>query len=231
MSYFSLRVSPPLRSWTLHNPAPGNKHHTEILAQEIHFIHVWNRVIFVFLPPCSANDPFSSPSFFCQSVSLLLLSVVIQFLSLSLPDKRGAVSDHQPGDGADRLASRGHQVSPQWAFPGRTGERQPAHVAARSVYTELGGDCWHEWFIEIVSFRTTADSSSPEFPVLCLSLLISTHLWFSFHLFLNIFNICRPGESQCIRYQYLGQALPLHLTLRPIYRTTASSADGVGRSL
>lgn len=55
-------------------------------------------------------------------------------------DKRGAVSDHQPGDGADRLAPRGHQVSAQRAFPGRTGERQPAHVASRSVQKAAGNE-------------------------------------------------------------------------------------------
>lgn len=61
-----------------------------------------------------------------------------RFSSDCASDKRGAVSDHQPGDGADRLASRGHQVPAQRAFPGRTGERQPAHVASRSVQKAAG---------------------------------------------------------------------------------------------
>lgn len=60
------------------------------------------------------------------------------FSSDCVSDQGGAVSDHQPGDGADRLASRGHQVPAQRAFPGRTGERQPAHVASRSVQKAAG---------------------------------------------------------------------------------------------
>lgn len=36
-----------------------------------------------------------------------------------------------PGDGADRVAARGHQVPTERAVPRCAGVRQPAHVSAR----------------------------------------------------------------------------------------------------
>lgn len=55
---------------------------------KIHFIRVWDYVLLVSLP---ANDPSSSPCFFSQSVSRLLLLVVIQFLSPSPRQKRSSL--------------------------------------------------------------------------------------------------------------------------------------------
>lgn len=104
-----------LWSWTRHDSAPGKEEHADM----------YGTVPFIFLsllPLISVSRLLgaSSDAVFCPCPS----------------DKRGAVSDHQPGDGADWLASRGHQVSPQWTFPGCTGERQFAHVTTRSVYVQ-----------------------------------------------------------------------------------------------
>ena len=70
---------------------------------------------------------------FHKSIVVAPLPLLLSHPATPPPDKGGAVSDHQPGDGPDRLAARGHQVSPQRALPRRPGERQPADVPAGSV--------------------------------------------------------------------------------------------------
>lgn len=58
-----------LCSRTLHNSAPGNKQHSEILSLSwINFVRVRDPVILVFLSRRGANDSSSLPSFFCHSV-------------------------------------------------------------------------------------------------------------------------------------------------------------------
>ena len=46
------------------------------------------------------------------------------------PDEGGAGADHVAGDGANRVAPRGHQVPPQRALPRRPRVRQPTHVTS-----------------------------------------------------------------------------------------------------
>lgn len=103
--------------------APGNimLHSSDLFCETMLYIFILSFSLFSFSRP-----------FFC--VDILLSASMGCYGFPSCPsDKRGAVSDHQPGDGADWLASWGHQISPQWTIPGCAGKRQSAHVSTRSV--------------------------------------------------------------------------------------------------
>ena len=109
-------------------------------------------------PPAPFPSPLLPPShsvFFSPSPSCFL---PVPFTSSPLPCPlplsrhlvhRRAAADNQSGDGTDRLAQGGDQVSQERALPGRTGVCEPSHVPPGWVWLKvhctfrqrLGLDC------------------------------------------------------------------------------------------
>lgn len=159
---------------------------------------MWNHhVTFVFLPSCTANDSFSSPSVICQPVRTSpFVSIDTVSLSLSRRQKRSSLRSPARWRGRSAgvvKASSIAAMSSSWTC-WRASTCSCLHKVCFYSLVKLSGDCCHEWFIEILSFRTSGDSCSPLQP-LSISLLMFTYLWFFSHLFLNIF--VRPGENLC----------------------------------